>query len=146
MRKYNTVRFVLCIWPILFVGAMGSLCTATGDQLSQGHCQEVCTYGCAPDCILLFFTCSAYCSCPHKVHTVACSMHITWTYCTVMTVRLELRLRCPSICWSPGIKFWSTKKRNANIKFTFALIYPLGFVQQCYSHILTKHWSSYTEM
>ncbi len=47
--------------------------------------------------ILLLFTCSMHCSCPHKVHTVACSIHRIWTYYSIMLVRLDLWLWCSYI-------------------------------------------------
>ncbi len=60
--------------------------------------------------LLVVYTAAAqYAVCPSCVHTAG-------TYCSVMTVRLELRLRCSSIRWSLSVKFWITKERNANIK------------------------------
>ncbi len=49
------------------------------------------------------FTCSAYCSCPHRVHTVARSMHTTGTCvcCAPWTSTPML------FCWSLSMKFWS---------------------------------------
>ncbi len=65
-------------------------------------------FGCVPNRILLLFTRSVYCSCPHKVHTVACSMHTIGTYYSVMIVRLELWLWCVYIHRSCSAKTWST--------------------------------------
>lgn len=38
------------------------------------------------------FPVSTYCSCPHKVRTVTCSMQTIWTYCSVIIMRLKLGL------------------------------------------------------
>lgn len=41
--------------------------------------------------ILLLFTYSGYSGCPHKVHTVTCSVHTMGTYYSVIIERLERR-------------------------------------------------------
>ncbi len=76
-----------------------------------------------PTHVLLLFTCSTYCSCPHKVHTVACSMHTTGTYYSW----------CSYIRCSLSAKIWST---------SWARLYSETFYGYSHSNV-TYHLHSF---
>lgn len=44
------------------------------------------------------FTFSTYCSCPYKVHTVACSIHTIGTYYFFITLCVEIWPSCSYLC------------------------------------------------
>ncbi len=114
----STSRFILFVVALTFKTSLRQRCT-----MRRNGCRESCSGvkwsvsarlkpaggGCVPNHILLLFTCSTYCSCPHKVHNVACIVLTIGTYYSVVIVRLELWLLYPSqpLCENLRVPSWA---------------------------------------
>ncbi len=92
--KIYILKFCILCWVVSWDYFLwNSACVQLPEVWSSPNwsCQ-VWESGCVSNSIFLLFTCSMCCSCPHKVHTVRCSMHTIWAYYSVMSAPWTLTL------------------------------------------------------